>query len=61
MVQIDWQAGNLATQILQRRFDFSNSLWTDLWTNPPPTPLTNTYLDLISTNLLQIYRIQFSR
>jgi hypothetical protein len=60
---VSWQGGVQATQYLQRRlrlFD-TNDSWLDLLTNPPPTPVSGSYTDLLGTNAMQFYRVRAER
>jgi hypothetical protein len=61
VVMIEWQAGSMSTQVLQRCSNPAQSVWVDIWTNPPPTPSLNMRLESIGTTGLQLYRIKFSR
>ena len=62
-VRIEWQGGMMATQFLQHRLrlDDTNALWTDIFTNPPPTPFTGSFTNHLGTNSLEFYRIRVER
>ncbi len=62
-VRVDWHGGRQATQYLQRTFSLTdtNAPWQDIFTNPPPTPITGSFTDLVSTNLMQFYRLRVMR
>ena len=58
-VSLTWSGGAQARQHLQRALNWGGALlWTNLQTNEPPTPLTNSYLDLPGTNQAGFYRLE---
>ena len=59
---IEWQGGTSAKQELQRgtRVDDSNA-WTNIFTVLPPTPTSGSYTDVVTTNVMQLYRIRVTR
>jgi len=59
-MRLEWQGGTNKTQFLQRSLTFhgTNIEWLDIFTNPAPTPWTNTYLDPAGTNRMDWYRIR---
>jgi hypothetical protein len=62
-VSIEWMGGIQATQYLQRclTLDATKLLWEDVFTNPPPTPVTGSNTQFFGTNNLMFYRIRATR
>jgi subtilisin family serine protease len=61
-VAVTWSGGSQALQYLRRAVSLNGSnVWTTVLTNPPPTALTNSYLDLTQTNKAAFYRIEAER
>jgi len=63
-VRVNWQGGIEARQFLQRSSGLGGTnLWINLLTTNPPTPITNSYLDLSNpgTNSANFYRIRVER
>jgi len=58
---IQWQGGVIATQYVERSVSLvpPSILWTTIFTNPPPTLITNLTLDAaVTTNSRYYYRIR---
>jgi YD repeat-containing protein len=62
-MRLEWQGGTNAIQFLQRSRDFdgTNIEWFDIFTNPAPTPWSNSYFDTTGTNRMDWYRIRVER
>jgi len=62
-MRLEWQGGTNATQFLQRSrgFDGTNIEWFDIFTNPAPTPWSNSYFDPTGTNRMDWYRMRVER
>ncbi len=62
-IRIDWQAGTQARQTLQTSLTLNptNQVWLNVWTNQPPTSISSSYTDSLSTNGMRFYRIRFER
>lgn len=62
-MRITWQGGTQARQVLLRSSSPTLSLasWTPIFTNLPPTAITNSYLDATATNSFALYRLQADR
>jgi Zn-dependent metalloprotease/subtilisin family serine protease len=62
-VEVQWKGGVLATQYLERAGSLypMETPWTGLFTNIPPTSITNTWLDPVGTNVLRFYRVRVVR
>lgn len=62
-ISLHWTGGVEATQYLQRcvTLDGDGGTWTDIYTNPPPTPTVGGYTNLFGTNGVQFYRIRATR
>ncbi|HVM61955.1 MAG TPA: DUF1566 domain-containing protein [Verrucomicrobiae bacterium] len=61
-VYLTWIGGNNATQILECTSSLLSNQWTDILTNNPPTPITNTVIQTgatVASNLF--YRIRAGR
>ncbi|MEM7394311.1 MAG: hypothetical protein AAF492_18385, partial [Verrucomicrobiota bacterium] len=61
VTRVQWQGGRLATQFLEKAMALSpaDMDWQVVFTNDPPTSMTNIYLDPdISTNQRAYYRIR---
>ena len=58
---VEWQGGSAAQQILQVKYDLTNSAWIDLWTNEPPTLLTGRYFDSWQTNAMKLFQLKATR
>ncbi len=62
VVEIRWSGGRQARQYLQRTAALSGTtLWANLQTNNPPTPIDNSYLDIRGTNETVFYRLKAER
>jgi len=59
-VRITWQGGSGAHQVLSRGSAPGDSpaMWQPIFTNIPPTLITNSYLDPAATNSSSWYRLQ---
>ncbi|MEN8255195.1 MAG: hypothetical protein ABFR33_06965 [Verrucomicrobiota bacterium] len=57
-MQVCWQGGVLATQLLERCSNLVSSSWAPLLTNVPPTSVTNNHSDSSITNPAGFYRIK---
>jgi len=59
-VRITWQGGQDVTQVLEWRTDLPavSDTWTAVRTVAPPTPVTNSVLQSVSTNSVGYYRIR---
>jgi subtilisin family serine protease len=61
-VSLTWSGGAQASQRPQWASSIGGiNAWTSLVTNQPPTPLTNTYVDVLRTNGTGFYRIEAER
>ncbi len=61
-IAILWQGGNLSTQYLQQRFSLNpTSLWTEIFTNLPPTPNPSGFTNFGITNNAGFYRVRVTR
>ncbi len=61
-IKIDWTGGIYATQYLQRNFSLvGTNPWLNIFTAPPPTTISGSYMDLFGTNALKFYRIKATR
>lgn len=61
-LKIDWQGGSSATQQLQRSVGVDAMHdWSNIFTALPPTPISGSYTDSVSTNVMQFYRIRATR
>jgi hypothetical protein len=60
-VQIQWQGGIAATQYLQRANALTPGAWSTIFTNVPPTQISNTYTDAPGANSMRYYRLQVVR
>ena len=62
-VEVQWKGGVLATQYLERAGSLypMETPWTGLFTNIPPTSITNIWLDPVGTNVLRFYRVRVVR
>jgi hypothetical protein len=60
-LQVTWQGGTQVTQLLQRLTCLAPLTVQSVYTNLPPTALTNSYLDLRGTNTTLFYRLQILR
>lgn len=60
---INWQGGVQATQYLERSFALkgTNTIWADIFTNPPPTTISGSYTDPASLSNTVFYRIKATR
>jgi hypothetical protein len=59
-VSLQWQGGHSATQEVQRRAssELAEESWAAIFTNLPPTTVTNTFMDVGDTNRSSLYRIE---
>jgi len=62
-IRIDWKGGRQARQFLECRpgLTATNAPWTPILAVPPPTPLTNSIIDLGTTSRTLFYRIRAER
>lgn len=61
-LKIDWQGGTNATQQLQRSVGLGDTDdWSNIFIVQPPTPLSGSYTDAVTTNAMQFYRIKATR
>jgi hypothetical protein len=61
-IAIIWQGGILSTQYLQQEFGLGGTnIWTDIFTNPPPTPNPSGFTNCEVTNNAGFYRIRVTR
>jgi hypothetical protein len=56
-VSLTWQGGQAVRQIIQQATNPAGP-WFGIFTNPPPTPITNLLTIPFSTNSPSLYRIQ---
>lgn len=62
-VQLDWEGGINAWQIVQRAtaLETNGTVWRDIFTNGPPTPAKNSLTETLGTNVTKFYRIRAER
>ena len=61
-VKIDWRGGTWATQVLQRSTGLGGTNdWSNIFTALPPTSVSGSHTDAVSTNVMNFYRVQVSR
>ena len=62
-VEVQWKGGIVSTQYLERTSNLypTGTPWTGLFTNIPPTSITNIWLDPVGTNVLRFYRVRVVR
>lgn len=61
-LKLEWRGGVEATQVIQRNLSLDGSnLWLNIYTAVPPTAVSGSYTDLLSTNLLQFFRLKADR
>lgn len=60
-LRIRWQGGVHATQFLQRSDNLSTNFWQTIFTSLPPTSVSGSYTDALSTNVFRFYRIKATR
>ncbi|MEI6807895.1 MAG: hypothetical protein WCN95_04175 [bacterium] len=63
IVRIDWKGGTAAKQYLMIRNSLgpTNTAWSVIYTNPPPTIVSNFVFDVGATNRMLYYRIKAER
>jgi len=59
-VQVSWQGGAAVTQVIERTATLLNPAWVPVYTNPPPTAITN-LLSINETNPAAAYRVRVPR
>jgi hypothetical protein len=61
--RVTWQGGTSARQYVERRANLNgtNSAWLCIFTNYPPTPATNTWVEPLGANAAQFYRIRVEK
>ena len=62
-LRIDWQGGVLSRQYLEYADELQSTgtVWHPIYTNPPPTSIEESVLDMGATNRSLIYRIKAAR
>lgn len=62
-VRIDWKGGTVARQYLMIRNSLGSTteVWSAIYTNPPPTSISNFVFDADTTNKTLFYRIKAER
>ena len=62
-VDVQWKGGLAATQYLERKDRLSPTgvPWIVVFTNAPPTSLTNSVMDVTGTNSMRFYRVRVVR
>jgi len=62
-IRIDFQGGTAAHRYVERKTDLRDVAepWVVIWSNPPPTPVTNTIPDQTVTNPITFYRLKAHR
>jgi len=62
-VRLEWQGGTRATQYVQQSTSCgaTDGLWMNIFTNLPPTAITNNFTNSVGTNLTMFYRIRVER
>jgi hypothetical protein len=61
-LRLTWAGGSQARQYLQRSPSMAaTSVWINLFTNQPPTAVTNSFVDTAWTNKVFFYRIKAER
>lgn len=58
---LHWQGGIQVTQVVQRLGTLGTNSWQNIWTSPPPTPISGSYTDSLATNGAGFYRIRVTR
>ena len=57
-IEVRWQGGVAATQILRRASNPVSPVWEDIHTNPPPTAISNAWTDVSPVPDAVIYRVE---
>ncbi|MEN8255310.1 MAG: glycoside hydrolase domain-containing protein [Verrucomicrobiota bacterium] len=57
-MQLHWSGGMQATQQLERCTNLVSGLWVPVFTNEPPTAVTNSFNDSSATNQAEYYRVR---
>jgi alpha-tubulin suppressor-like RCC1 family protein len=62
-IRVRWKGGANAVQYIEAKESLlpTDAPWRPLFTNPPPTTMTNSLLDAGRTNLIRFYRVRASR
>jgi Zn-dependent metalloprotease/subtilisin family serine protease len=62
-VEVRWKGGVVATQYIERASSLSptETLWTAIFTNIPPTSITNNLIDSVGVNTSRFYRVRARR
>ena len=58
---VHWKGGVQATQYLERCTDLVSEPWVPVFTNVPPTPVTNDFTSPDAVNGVEVYRIKARR
>jgi hypothetical protein len=61
--RVTWQGGTSARQYVERctNLEGTNSVWLCVFTNYPPTPVTNTWVEPPGANAVHFYRVRVER